>query len=441
MLRKIQGASDKTNATESVKWYTIPAVTSMPAEDVTFNTIGFTGTLTANSTFTLYRDSEGTGAKSYNVYCKNLSGNYTLTLTTGVSGATDFAIKGGRNIVARILVDENGNIVSQSMTATDLIESGNNQPATSGGVFDEYKIIKYMNGGVNFNSLYPEGNNPIGGNNQKIYFVYGTSANLNTNAPNNLATTNFIVFATNGNGRVLQMAYEDQMNGDLVFIRTLDYNHSTWSPWKSLNNVYEITDADLVIPKVEKYGVCFAPNVRTNTPNRTSYGMWSITSFMSVYNDTYYINQIAQGYSSYHTSLYIREGNGASKDAITFTDWRKIDDSIFDDTELTLITDSVTKYLGIESVSAYRKGNMTYIYMTGTYTGSPTSSTQIFLSDLPTKYRPKINQSINVVSYNTVSPFVYPSRITVNANGTISLSETSMPTNTAIRMGFVYIVE
>lgn len=134
MLRKIQGASNKANATESVKWYTIPTATAMPADDVTFNTIGFTGTMTANSTFTLYRDNEGTGSKSYNVYCKNLSGNYTLTLTTGVSGATNFMIKGGQNIVARILVDENGNIVSQSMTATDVIESGNNQPVTSSAV-------------------------------------------------------------------------------------------------------------------------------------------------------------------------------------------------------------------------------------------------------------------------------------------------------------------
>lgn len=144
MLRKIQGASNKEKATESVKWYTIPTATSMPADDVTFNTIGFTGTLTANSTFTLYRDSEGTGAKSYNVYCKNLSGNYTLTLTTGVSGATNFTIKGGRNIVARILVDENGNIVSQSMTATDLIESGNNQPITSNAVAYKKALNSWM---------------------------------------------------------------------------------------------------------------------------------------------------------------------------------------------------------------------------------------------------------------------------------------------------------
>lgn len=142
MLRKIQGASNKASATESVKWYTIPTAAAMPNDDVTFNTIGFTGTMTANSTFTLYRDSEGTGAKSYNVYTKNLSGNYNLTLTTGVSGKSNFTIKGGQNIVARILVDEEGNIISQGMTATNVIESGNNQPVTSNAVYNNF-VNKY----------------------------------------------------------------------------------------------------------------------------------------------------------------------------------------------------------------------------------------------------------------------------------------------------------
>lgn len=134
LLKKISNASKKTKAIECVKWYTIPTDTAQSEADVTFDTLGFTGAMTANKTFTFYLDNEKTGAKSYNIYAKNLSGNYTLTLTTGVSGATNFTIKGGSNIVARILVDENGNIVSQSMTATDLIESGNNQPATSDAV-------------------------------------------------------------------------------------------------------------------------------------------------------------------------------------------------------------------------------------------------------------------------------------------------------------------
>lgn len=135
ILKQIQKASSKTTVTASIKWYTMTSDTVQDKSDVIYDTIGFTGAMTANKTFTFYLDDEKTGAKSYNIYAKNLSGNYTLTLTTGVSGATNFTIKGGSNIVARILVDENGNIVSQSMTATDLIESGNNQPATSNAVY------------------------------------------------------------------------------------------------------------------------------------------------------------------------------------------------------------------------------------------------------------------------------------------------------------------
>lgn len=142
MLRKIQSASNKEKATESVRWYNVANVSSMPASDVTFNTIGFTGTLTANKTFTFYLDDEKTGAKSYNIYVKNLSGNYTLTLTTGISGKTNYVLKGGVNLTGRILVDDEGNITSQSVTATSVIESGNNQPATSGGVYSAINNFK-----------------------------------------------------------------------------------------------------------------------------------------------------------------------------------------------------------------------------------------------------------------------------------------------------------
>lgn len=134
MLRKIQSASNKEKATESVKWYNVANVNSMPASDVTFNTIGFTGTLTANKTFTFYLDDEKTGAKSYNIYVKNLSGNFNLTLTTGRAGKTNYVLKCGVNLTGRILIDDEGNITSQSVTAASTIEAGNNQPATSGAV-------------------------------------------------------------------------------------------------------------------------------------------------------------------------------------------------------------------------------------------------------------------------------------------------------------------
>lgn len=135
LLNKIQIASSKANTIDSVKWYEFGNVNlSQDKKDVTFNSIGFTGTLSANRTFTFYLDDEGTGSKIYNIYAKNLSGNFNVTLTTGKSGATNAVIKGGVNLVARVYIDVTGNVVLQSMSATDTIESGNNQPATSNGV-------------------------------------------------------------------------------------------------------------------------------------------------------------------------------------------------------------------------------------------------------------------------------------------------------------------
>lgn len=133
MLRKIQEASNKTNSTDSVRWYTIPTDTAMPKADVTYNTIGFTGTCASGgSTFTLYLDNEKTGAKTYHVYFKQLGGG-KLTLTTGKAGATDLVLNSG-TYVAIIYVDENGNVTNTASTPTNTIEAGNTQPATSGGV-------------------------------------------------------------------------------------------------------------------------------------------------------------------------------------------------------------------------------------------------------------------------------------------------------------------
>ena len=133
MLRKIQEASNKTNSTDSVRWYTIPTDTAMPKADVTYNTIGFVGTVGTGATFTLYLDNEKTGAKTYHVYFKQLGGTGKLTLTTGNAGATNLTLNAG-TYVAIIYVDENGNITNTASTPTSTIEAGSTQPATSGGV-------------------------------------------------------------------------------------------------------------------------------------------------------------------------------------------------------------------------------------------------------------------------------------------------------------------
>lgn len=129
MLKKIQSASSATSeaSTNSVKWYTTPTDTAQDAGDVTFNTLGFTG---SGGTFTLYLDDEKTGSKSYHLYIKNLTAS--LVLTTN-KGATDLTLISG-SYIANIFVDEDGNIINQGMTATDSVESGNTQPVTSGAV-------------------------------------------------------------------------------------------------------------------------------------------------------------------------------------------------------------------------------------------------------------------------------------------------------------------
>ena len=133
MLRQIQKASNKTNSTDSVKWYTIPTDTEMPSGDVIYNTIGFVG-ISNSSTFKLYLDNEKTGSKTYHVYIKQLAGD-SLTLTTGFEGAQDVVLPAG-TYVAIIYVDSEGNISLNSATPTNTIVSGSTLPATSGAVAD-----------------------------------------------------------------------------------------------------------------------------------------------------------------------------------------------------------------------------------------------------------------------------------------------------------------
>lgn len=133
MLRKIQSASEKSKSKDSIRWYTIPTDTEMPKADVTYDTIGFMGTCASGgSTFKLYLDDEGTGAKTYHVYLKQLGGG-NLTLTTGKSGASNLVLNSG-TYVAIIYVDEQGNIRYQTATPVASVTSGSTQPVTSGAV-------------------------------------------------------------------------------------------------------------------------------------------------------------------------------------------------------------------------------------------------------------------------------------------------------------------
>ena len=136
ILKQIQKASNKTSSTDSVKWYTIPTDTQMPKADVIYDTIGFIGDVgSGGATFQLYYDTEKTGAKTYHIWFKQLAGSGKLTLTTGVSGASNLVMNAG-TYVAIIYVDQDGNVLSQGATPTSTISAGNTQPATSNAVYD-----------------------------------------------------------------------------------------------------------------------------------------------------------------------------------------------------------------------------------------------------------------------------------------------------------------
>ena len=132
ILKNIQKASNKTSTTSSVKWFTIPTDTQMNVSDVVYDTIGFIGDCGEGATFKLYLDSQKTGAKTYHIYFKQLGGG-KLTLTTGVAGAKNLVMNSG-TYVAIIYVDSAGNVTSECATATNKIETGNTQPATSGAI-------------------------------------------------------------------------------------------------------------------------------------------------------------------------------------------------------------------------------------------------------------------------------------------------------------------
>ena len=110
MLKKIQSATNADgSSTESIRWYTIPTDVEEPKEDITYDTIGFTGDCGEGATFKLYLDNEKNGAKTYHVYFKKLEGSGKLTLTTGIAGKENLVMDSG-TYVSIIFVDEAGNV-------------------------------------------------------------------------------------------------------------------------------------------------------------------------------------------------------------------------------------------------------------------------------------------------------------------------------------------
>ena len=112
----------------------------------------------------------------------------------------------------------------------------------------------------------------------------------------------------------------------------------------------------------------------------------------------------------------------------------------YNDTSFVDITSQVTIGLGGTSVLALRKNNIVVLKIDGTYSGVPTTSTQAFISNIPTKYRPEYTQYCCGLAYLSGGSQVYPARITVRNNGNIEMSETAFPNTAQMRIGIMYLI-
>lgn len=281
ILKQIQKASSKTTATASVKWYTVTNITSMQSGEVIYDTLGFTGNVGTGKTFTLYLDDEKTGSKNYNIYIRNLTGTGKLTLTTGKTGATDIQLATG-DYVGRIFIDENGNIIIESLTATSTIESGSNQPVTSGGVANSLTTKCDF---INRNTLsitdcndLPEG------------FYCGVGLNNRPSEVGNVIWINYYTCKLDNNSNYkVQLAFS---NGDaLIYTRRM--GGGVWQSWKRF-----VVGSDLDEHIGQNY--CLIPNPNGSdryTTVRFSKTNWGFTSndlygiVMTYYNgEEFYIN-------------------------------------------------------------------------------------------------------------------------------------------------------
>ena len=239
MLRKIQEASNKTNSTDSVRWYTIPTDTAMPKADVTYNTIGFVGTVGTGATFTLYLDNEKTGAKTYHVYFKQLGGTGKLTLTTGKAGASNLTLNAG-TYVAIIYVDENGNITNTASTPTNTIEAGSTQPATSGGV---QQALYYPPIWGNTLHDFNQGWFTNKENYQGIYFVLGNASNAPVQSPYSWFLK--ALHRNYGNGYVITQTAINT-DGFTIYTRnalSTDNANWTWGSWTKTISAEDLTSS------------------------------------------------------------------------------------------------------------------------------------------------------------------------------------------------------
>lgn len=82
--------------------------------------------------------------------------------------------------------------------------------------------------------------------------------------------------------------------------------------------------------------------------------------------------------------------------------------------------------------TVWKIGNIVFLHLNFSYSGSPSYSTQAMATGLPSKYRPSDSRYMPIVGYASNSPYVYTSRIQVTSGGDLLIGETSMPSGSSI---------
>jgi hypothetical protein len=185
--------------------------------------------MTADTTFTLYEDDEGTGSKNYNIYVKNLSGNFNLTLTTGKTGATDYILKSG-TYNAQIYADEDGNIIERSITPINAITAESLQPATSKATSEA------LDGKLDKTLQLIQGSEVDSLSASKLEIYRVTNYNIGW-----VSRDGFIIHFPWDVNLAYQIAMDDQSN----FLAVRYKSNGVWSFWKILSDSLD-DDSDFV---------------------------------------------------------------------------------------------------------------------------------------------------------------------------------------------------
>lgn len=269
ILKQIQAA--KTNTVSSVKWYTTPTDTAQDKADVSFGTLGFTG---SGGTFTLYLDDESNGAKEYYIYYKNLTG--AVTLTTGVAGKQDVVINAGNGIIT-IYVNEEGDIIAQSVAHADSASTA--ETADSAEVSETTETIEITTYTTSGSSYYITSDKVTENENKR--FLLRFKVDLNTvnytiylNNKPLVQASGYQLYSPIGSGTILEVIYNASADSYFVSINEFlssanieplstryFYNlfqrlridriseiNTTSTGTYSLDGSYKFTDYDIIIP-------------------------------------------------------------------------------------------------------------------------------------------------------------------------------------------------